>query len=233
MYKVEQEIFAENTMRCTIYVDDDQRNPRTEWDNCTHFILTEGFGDSKDVQGELERLCEKYNIEDYEERGMLQLIDALNEFIVIKPVCMYQHSGATIYFGSPIDRWDSGYIGFAYMTLDDVNGDMCGRNSKDYPNWRDQAEACLKGEMYDLDHYVRGDIYGYVIEKLINPTWQDKLSEDYDEDDWLADDEHWEEYDSCWGFYQDYDELLKEQVEAYTPDHIVKPFPSEQLKFDF
>jgi hypothetical protein len=206
MYEVLRKYSEDKKMRVKVYYDEGS-NPRKDFDNCTHFILSNGYGDSDDVQGTLWQLCEDYGIEDYENENFLTLINKLKDYIAIDPVSMYSHSGDTIFFGAPNDRWDSGYIGFAYAELSDIEGPMCGRNSKDYPDWRDQAYAILEGDMADLDRAVRGEVYGFVEEKLNEPSDEMRSAPEYDEEWWSNNDENWTETDSCWNFYEDANEL--------------------------
>lgn len=182
--------YFDNGKRISVYYDCDTENPR-EWDNMAHFILKPGFGDESDVRGWLEQLCEDYGVENYEERPWLELINELSNYIVIKPVSMYEHSGATIFFGAPNDRWDSGYIGFAYIERADL--DKYGNNESKREDWRKAAESYLNDEMETLDKYVRGEVYGFV-------------EEEQDEDG------DWNETDSCWGFFESPDELIEDVI---------------------
>jgi hypothetical protein len=121
------------------------------------------------------------------------------------------------------------------MTEEDVNGAYCGRSSA-YETWRDQAEAILDGDIEELAVYISGETKYWEIEQLIQPTWQDRDSEEFDEDEWRADDEHWEYYESVGGYYYSSaeklaNEIIKEYEEHLTPKQI--PFKSKQLFFEF
>lgn len=199
--------------RVKVYYDTEYENPRTEWDNASHMVVdTREMGvESDDVEGVLNRLCEKYEI-DNEDMDFLETIEALNEFIVIMPISMYSHSGITVWYGSPNCRWDSGYIGFGYMEHADLYGEMCGRNKKDYPYWRDQCMAVMEGEMETLDKAARGEVFGWVIQKLIEPSFEMTLAPEYDAEEWEEDDDNWDEIDSCWGYFMDSKDVLKEGI---------------------
>lgn len=108
----------------------------------------------------------------------------LEDYVFIRPISMYEHSGCTVYYGSPCDRWDSGYIGYGYMTKKEV---IKGWGESYAETWKEQAKSIMDGSMEVYDSYVRGDVYGFVIE-----------------------DEDGDEVDSCWGFYGD--EAVKEQT---------------------
>lgn len=53
--------------------------------------------------------------------------------------------------------------------------------------------------------WMWGDIKGYVLEKKVAFTKRYKDESREDEDC-----EEWEEVDSCWGYYEETDELIKE-----------------------
>lgn len=219
-----------NITYCTEY-----DNPRTDWDcNAAHFVTRHrrySLTESSDIEGEINALAEKYRIS-IKGKSFLGAINALNAYCVIKPIAMYEHSGITVWFGSPNDRWDSGYIGYGYITEDDVNA--CGRNEKDYPTWRDQAEAIMNDEMDTFDRYCRGEVYDMEVEKLIEPTWAEQDREDFDMDEWREDDAHWEGYDACCNYIMDAEELADLIIKEYTPKEPEKPkFIPKQLRLEF
>jgi hypothetical protein len=84
--------------------------------------------------------------------------------------------------------------------------------SYDSEAWRDATGAPAgSADMSDYKAWVEGDVWGYVIEKRV--VWQDKYGN-------LADQERWEEVDSCWGYYgHDYaEESALEALSNYTED---------------
>jgi hypothetical protein len=213
--------FGENK-RVRVCSDYDGCDDPRSWDNVAHFICRHGrykLGDNDNIEGELQKLADKFKV-DIEGLNFLQVIKALNDYCVIKPISMYEHSGCTVFFGAPTDPWDSGYIGFGYVTFEDIDGPNCGRNAKDYPDWRDQAEEIMDGEMDTYDRYVRGEVYGYFVEE-------------YD-----ADEGEWNETGSCWGFYMEPEEVANEAIADNTPrepqpEPKPKKFIPIQLEFDF
>lgn len=121
--------------------------------------------------------------------------------IVYLPLYLYDHSGITISTGSFGDRWDSGQVGYIYTdkkTIFDCGGKT--QNEKgNYVkvtnrNWKEAAYKWMQGEVDDYDMYLTGEVYGVIIEE------------------YNAEDEDWEEKDSCWGFFNNKwgDELIKE-----------------------
>lgn len=102
---------------------------------------------------------------------------------VILPLRLYDHSGISISCGTEYpfnDRWDSGCVGFIYVTKDKLNEE--GINKED-------AEKRLKGEVETYDQYLNGDIYGFQLVELTNCKCCSHNGE--------------VELDSCWGFYGD------------------------------
>lgn len=61
-------------------------------------------------------------------------------------------------------------------------------------NWKKIAYADMQGEVDVYDQYLTGEVYGVITEE------------------YNAEDDDWEEKDSCWGFFNDKwgDELIKE-----------------------
>ena len=121
--------------------------------------------------------------------------------IVYLPLYLYDHSGITMSTGSFGDRWDSGQVGYIYTdkkTIIDCGGKI--RNEKgNYvkitdKNWKKAAYQWMQGEVEEYDMYLTGEVYGVITEE------------------YNAEDDDWEEKDSCWGFFNDKwgDELIEE-----------------------
>ena len=74
-------------------------------------------------------------------------------------VSMTDHSGQTIYIGQPRDAWDSGIIGFCWMSKEeivDLFGDLSQQSLE-------QAEKALEEEVRRYDNWRNGEIYEAVI----------------------------------------------------------------------
>ena len=152
-----------------IFLDYDSQSPR-EWDNlgtiiCFHkrYIL----GDNTDIGQE--------NYHSWEDLETF-LYKKYNALIVI-PIYMYDHSGITIRTYPFPCRWDSGQIGYIYVSKKKVREEYgIQRISK---KLKRTVKTMLLSEIEVYDHYVSGDVYGYSIE--------DKVTE--------------ENINSCFGFY--------------------------------
>jgi hypothetical protein len=182
-----------------IYQDDDPQyaDPR-ECDNlaklyCWHpdYILGDeqfGRGDHESMEDVVEFLfCER-------------------RAILVIPLFLLDHSGISMSYGRPLDGaawkqadieargrfigdeagWDTTHVGFAYTTAEIVE-------SLGVPNDPDEIRRQVVGEIEEYDKFLRGDVYGYVIE-----------------------DEAGETIDSCWGFLGD--EYFEEEVARAVED---------------
>ena len=149
------------------------------------------------------------------------------DLVVIVPLNLYDHSGISISTsnGYPYnDRWDAGCVGYAYITkakameeLREYELDENGNHIKvehRHPNgmvtysyktkpltdetWRARAREAIDSEVETYDQYLRGNVYGFILEKEI--TVEEKcphcgeVIHTYTEI---------KEVDSCWGFYGD------------------------------
>ena len=153
-----------------IHYDIDPQNPRTEWDNddvmvCFHRKYNLGdehdykSGDYSGWEELKEQICKDNDVQD------------------ILPLYLYDHSGITMSTSDFGDRWDSGCVGFIYITKAKAReSHMVKRISK---RVRDIVHSNLLASVKIYDEYISGEVYGYIV--------KDKETE--------------EELDSCWGFY--------------------------------
>jgi len=168
------EKYERNGLIVKIIEDTDPMNPRVDWDNagtmiCSHRNYT--LGD------------EQFNSDDYDGWDDLKkyLIE-WREAVIILPLDLYDHSGITMYIPGDggyrqHEAWDSGQVGFIYITQADIDKDWTGDDRNE------QAEKCLRAEVKTYDQYLTGQVYGF---DITNPK-------------------NGECVDSCWGFFgQDY-----------------------------
>lgn len=89
------------------------------------------------------------------------------DIALILPLYLYDHGGITISHGSFNDRWDSGQVGWHYVTKEAVEREWGGDIEK--------ARKYLEGELETYDHYLRGNVWGYEIEtregEYIDSCW--------------------------------------------------------------
>jgi hypothetical protein len=80
------------------------------------------------------------------------------------PLYLYDHSGITMSTSPFSCQWDSGQVGWIYMTAE----------CQDKYRVSDPV-ACLTGEVEVYDQYIQGDVYGFSIEdnegEILDCSW--------------------------------------------------------------
>jgi len=141
---------------------------------------TENPLNSFDMLGHFEFFHRNYDL------GHKNLFEDLNEAIeyskskevVSLPVYMYDHSGVTVKTTPFSCRWDSGLLGFIWVTKEKIRSEYnCKRITKKIMQ---KVNDNLIGEIKLLDDYLTGNVFGF---QLYNKKGI--------------------EIDSCWGFYGD------------------------------
>ncbi len=77
---------------------------------------------------------------------------------VLLPLYLYDHSGLTVSTTPFSCRWDSGQVGWVYLTAADVASEFA-----DVPDARARATALLVAEVEDYDRYLTGDVWAYTL----------------------------------------------------------------------
>lgn len=143
---------------CKIIIkhDENRQNPRTEWDNfgtmiCFHRRYNLGDKDHG------------YSSTDF--NGWDELKDEImkrEDAAVILPIFMYDHSGITISTKPFSCNWDSGQIGFIFVSKYDARCEYsCKRLHK---NTLEKIRAALEGEVKTYNDYLTGSVYFYLVE---------------------------------------------------------------------
>jgi len=138
-----------------IFNDEWAESPR-EWDNLGTMAIFHGrytFGDSVDFSSD------DFNSWTEMENYIKKDLDAA----VVLPIYMYDHSGITINttgFGCP---WDSGQVGFIYVTKQKLKEEYSVKRITD--KIIEKAEKVLLDEVETMDQYITGDVYGYQVIK--------------------------------------------------------------------
>lgn len=155
----------------TIEIENDESamNPREEWDNSGTMVCFHKRYDLGDKD-------HGYRTDDYNSWDELEKdIKKKEDVACILPIYMYDHSGITINTTGFSCQWDSGQIGFIFVSK---------AKAREIWGWKvltqkrlNSIEGYLKGEITTYDHFLTGSVYGYTVKK----------------DD--------EEFDSCWGFF--------------------------------
>lgn len=97
---------------------------------------------------------------------------------IILPLYLYEHSGLQMSIGSFNDRWDSGQVGFIFVSEDKIKEEY-GDLSEEH---RKRARKVLESEVTVYDNFLSGYVYGYVAKNGKGDV-----------------------VDSCWGYYGDAD----------------------------
>lgn len=139
--------------------------------NSTYLSISEAETDIRETLQESDFGLEL--LEDWE------LMEVVREKVTILPLFLYDHSILSMSTSTYIGRahhasWDSGQVGWIYCTEKRFT-EQIGCNNR--------AEELLVGEVETYDQYLRGDVYGFVLEEK-------------DDDGEVLD-----TIDSCWGFY--------------------------------
>jgi len=90
--------------------------------------------------------------------------DPEKDFYVL-PVYMFDHSGLAFSINDFNDRFDSGQIGRAYVSVQSLIENYGG----DTAETRARAQAALASELDEYQSFVNGEIYGYIYETRANP----------------------------------------------------------------
>ena len=108
-----------------------------------------------------------------------------HDIAVILPLYLYDHSGITISTEPFSCNWDSGQIGWAFVSKETVRKELdYKRIPKRSLEW---TECVLKHEVQTYDQFLTGDTYGFeLVEKSTCESCED---------------DHEKILDSCWGFY--------------------------------
>ena len=138
----------------------------------------------------------------------------------------YEHGGRAVSTGSFGCHWDSGQVGYIYVSKKDVLAGFGGKRVR--KKLREKVERILESEIEVLDRWLQGEVYGYRLYEINEKELKNQITDelyDFDEEfETLSkeeqnkiveevylerlqelDDEEFiemsEEIDSCWGFY--------------------------------
>lgn len=129
-------------------------------------------------------------------RHLARCIELIDHGICILPLYLYDHSGISISaghtnpFDNPTVRTDESMIGFVYTTHARID-ELCGTDGPAAPSYHsaEWIQQQVLAEVKEYDSYLRGEVYGYVID----PGGPDE--------------------DACWGFVGD-DDYVKQEANA-------------------
>ena len=163
------------------YHDDSPECPRS-WDNLGTMVC---FHNRYNLGDKHNYNSNDYNGWDEMEKEIIKREDVG----VILPLFLYDHSGITMNTTGFSCNWDSGRVGFIFISKEKMLQEYGGKIVTQ--KLKDRVEGYLKSEVETYDQYLTGDVYGYKVFKVENGEE--------------------EELDSCWGFYGE-DTCMEEGV---------------------
>lgn len=167
------------------HYDVDPSNPRKEFDHVGKMVCFHKRYD----------LGDKHDLRSSDFNGWEEMQAHLEKegAIIILPLHLYDHSGITMSIGGFSCSWDSGQVGFIYVTREAILEAWGGKRLS--KKKLAAAEACLRAEVEEYDSYLTGRVFGYIVK---DPQGQ--------------------EIDSCWGFYSEKHaiESAKDHIDAIT-----------------
>ena len=115
------------------------------------------------------------SLDDHSEGYSGEIARVIREKVVMLPLFLMDHSGLSISAREFNDHWDSCQVGWIYVTSKSIASEGI-----------EDPEGLLRAEVKEYDRYLRGDIYGFVLEQITRCECCGNV--DY------------EGVDSCWGF---------------------------------
>ena len=119
------------------------------------------------------------------------MLNVISKKYLILPLYLLDHSGLAMKTTSFHDPWDSGQVGWIYVSKEDALKEFGG--NKITGSIRQKAEDLMRSEVAVYDSYLRGECYGFELYK------NGELS------------------DSCWGFIGSLEDACKAMAD-YLPD---------------
>jgi hypothetical protein len=153
-----------------VFIDEDPPNPRKEFDNFGHMICFHRRYD----------LGDKHNLSVEEAKELSKRKD-----VISLPLFLYDHSGITMKTSPFSCPWDSGQVGFIYVTKEEIRKEFGVKLVTQ--KTKERVVSILRSEVEEYDQYLTGNVYGYTI---VDPYGEEK--------------------DSCWGFFGNYNEKFNE-----------------------
>jgi len=161
--------------------DESPMNPREEFDNLSRMIC---FHRRYDIGDKHELNSNMFTCWDDVKRYLIRKEHA----VVMLPLYLLDHSGLWIDtkpFACDPQGWDSGVVGFVFVSRDDLLKELKGKRiSKKRIEY---AAKVMRQEVETYNQYLTGEVYGFIIQDQDGNT-----------------------LDSCWGFYGDIEYVKQE-----------------------
>lgn len=164
----EAERFEVGDLTVKIVYDPDPPNPRSDWDHPGTTMVA--FHRRYNLGDESEYKADHY--ESWQE--LKEAIEKNEDPAMILPLYLHDHTGLAMRTTDFGDRWDSGQVGWIFMTKDAARDEFGKLTKKSL----DRVKKLLESEVDTYSDYLGGAVYGFVIE-----------------------DAEGEELDALWGIY--------------------------------
>ena len=161
------------------------------------YVKTVGGGEQGEEKYEqlLEQISDQketpYGSRAYAQAVDQALMQEIQEKHIVLPLYLLDHSGLAMQTTSFHDPWDSGQVGWIYVSKEDALKEFGGE--KMTGAFKEKAEDLMRSEVAAYDCYLRGECYGFELYKNGELT------------------------DSCWGFMGDLADVCKDMAD-YLPD---------------
>lgn len=131
-----------------IFRDENPLNPRKDYSNLGKMIC----------------FHKKYDLGDNHDWTVISLEKKLKEKgIIALPLYLYNHSGVTIQTNPFSCSWDSGKVGYIFVTKEDIKREY--GIKKISKKIREEVKRTLKSEVKTYDNYLTGEVYSYTLEE--------------------------------------------------------------------
>lgn len=163
------ETFENDNYKLEIDVDCDPTNPRIEFENLSQMVC---FHNRYSLGDEHCYKSNDYNGWD----EMKKAIERTEDPAIILPIFLMDHSGISISTTPFGCRWDSGQVGFVFVSKEKIREEYSTKRVT--KNLIEKVKELILSEVETYDQYLSGDVYSFtLINKVTN------------------------EEDSCSGFY--------------------------------
>lgn len=184
--------FENEKARLSIYYDTNPMNPG-EWDNLGTMVCWHRKYELGDEQAQNIGLYSSWD--EWLENEVL-IPNGGEENVVYLPLYLYDHGGITMNTTGFSCPWDSGQVGWIYTTYSEIEREF-GQVTDEVI---DKVKNILRNEVRVYDGYLRGEVYGFILEEKKTCDCCGHVE--------------YEEIDSCWGFYGD--DLIN-SIKEYVP----------------
>jgi len=157
-----------------ILQDDQPLNPREDFDNLGVMVC----------HHKRYNLGDEHNIDYNNYESFEDMVDQTIENGVYLPLYLYDHGNLSISYKPFSCPWDSGLVGFIYVTAQKIRAEYGNTNAES----RTSALNVLKSEVERYNDYLSGNVYGYELIEI------EKCSLGHNHEGIV---------DSCWGFFGD------------------------------